>query len=267
MASLPEHPFRIDGHSTHGEILIAARTKKERSMRSALFSMTKLAGLVGAAYCFLSLGASPAHAGKTCPGANCYVANDYVNCASYTETLAVTPTTPAAATSHTELAHTETVVNCSSTVAATGTHRVSYTKSESITHSKNGELSADVGLALGSDAVGKLSLGMATTHANGWQKVDTYSQVFETTANYNVPGCRKQTWNWWRTYKDGTFSKSGQYNYSVQVADAWYQGWWWITGSCKATTSTASGINRNVGLTLEIGPIQTCSNPQGPCAY
>jgi hypothetical protein len=182
-----------------------------------------------------------------CPGATCDTGMMFcqVDCNTYTETIHIDPTLPAQAATYTESLGTTTLNNCTNNNAATLSTSWNYSSSEQLAHSCSGSLTSSVGVQVGDDSVGRLSLSHAITLSNGWQKQDTYTESRTDTVTAQVPACSSKAVTWSRSYLCGNFSSSAYRQWTCQIRQVCYVGNWASGyGECQYTTSSASGSNR-----------------------
>lgn len=200
-----------------------------------------------------------------CPGANCDTGLMFcqVDCSTYNEIRYIDPTLPKQATLYTENLGTTTLNNCNNSNAASLSTSWNYTSSEQLTHSCTGSLTSTVGLQVGDDSVGRLSLSHAITLSNGWQKQDTYSESRTDSITAQVPACSSKSVTWSRQYLAGIFSEGGYIGWTCQIREICYVGSWNPGyGECDATTSNANGSNRLYGNVTSTITDSTC---QGGC--
>jgi len=191
---------------------------------------------------------------KICGTGNCAVPTG-VECDTYQEVVIERPI------SSTTTIHTHVLLaapkesNCGPLQSYTGQNNIAIAATESIEHSCTGSLTSTVGFNVGTAGVAAASLQHATTHANGWKKLDTYATTLTHVWNFDVPQCKIHRIQVFGDWIAGSASGSGyihSYYFNWDTGD-------WESTDCSETSSSAGSQNKVYSnLSGETLPEQNC---------
>lgn len=163
----------------------------------------------------------------------------WMYCDSLNEWLVVDPIIGKADFTPEELVGKRSGKNCSGN--AISTPSLSYTYSESISHTETGTLKAEVAFKVGKKDVSDVGLTAAKTNETQWQWVDSLSKT-ETWPSKSVPACSNYVMILYGKHFAGHHQGSGRWEGQIEGAFlAPYNTNRTIDFSCQETSSFADG--------------------------